>query len=171
MQIYGYVLITPFIPRTRRQLRAVLGSDWGESERIIRLSDLKIANLLQSCRTVHDEAFMIFYRSNICDFEMGTQGPFPVTFRQDALTLMINTSLGSSFDWFPGLDEHESETDHKRDIDLGVATYVYAIIEQSPPSAKPHVSSSHLGTIRIPIGDARVASEWCESADQAHHPP
>lgn len=50
---------------------------------------LKIADLLQSCRTVHDEAFMIFYRSSTLGFEMGAQVPFHVTFRRNALTLMI----------------------------------------------------------------------------------
>lgn len=132
MQIYGYVLITPFTLRIKRQLQAALGSDLEESEKIARMPDFKPAAFLQTCRTVHDEALTIFFTMNVFYFEMGAQRPFPGTFRRDALALMTNISLEFSLDWFPGFDEHYPESDYVKHIDLGVAAYVCSILEQCP---------------------------------------
>ncbi|CAD6583110.1 MAG: hypothetical protein ASARMPRED_001228 [Alectoria sarmentosa] len=96
------------------------------------MPDFKAAALLQTCRIVHDEAFPIFYRSNVFYFEMGAGQPFPGMFRRDALALMTNISLGFSLDWSPDFREHNPESQYDKDFDLAVAAHVHALIKQCP---------------------------------------
>ncbi|CAF9913479.1 MAG: hypothetical protein ALECFALPRED_008833, partial [Alectoria fallacina] len=87
------------------------------------MPDLKAAALLQTCQSVDDEAFPIFYGSNVSYFKVDTEQPFPGMFRRDALALMTNISLGFSLDWFPNFREHSPESQYDKDIDLAVAAH------------------------------------------------
>lgn len=59
-----------FALRLNGHLRAALGSDSEESGQIANMPDFKPAALLQTCRTVYEEAFTIFHKSNVFYFEM-----------------------------------------------------------------------------------------------------